>query len=211
MTWKDVVVSTKGRWLLIVCITTLLLMMTVMPTYYREIIGPKPGILLNDPILNLFIPIDWSTEIFLILTIAIIQTLGMYGSLPEIILTGFTTFSFVNMARMIAMYTITLAPPPDMILLIDPISAFLVYPDKGFAKDLFFSGHVSTMMTLIYIDKNKKWKIIKIAATLLMGLFLAWQHVHYTIDLIVAPFATYLAFLLARKIVMSIWTHPMPE
>lgn len=204
MIWRDVIISTRGRWIMTICFTTLFLMVTVMPTYYSEIIGPKPGILLNDPVLNFFVPIDWSTVIFVILTIGIVHTIFVYISLPIIILTGFTTFSLVNMGRMVAMYVITLEPPPDMILLIDPISAFLVYPDKGFAKDLFFSGHVSTMMTLIYIERNKAWKLGKIAGTALMGLLLAWQHVHYTVDLLVAPFATYLAFLLARKIVQSI-------
>ena len=84
-----------------------------------------------------------------------------------------------------------------MILLADPISS-IAYPDRGFAKDLFFSGHVSTMMVLVLIEKNRLAKILKITGTVIMGFLLAWQHVHYTIDLLAAPVITYGTFLLVK-------------
>jgi len=185
-------------------VAVILSMVLFVPYYYQEIIGPKVGILLNDPILNFFTPIDWSNAVFFILTVALIQTLAMYLGNAEVFLVGVMSFCVVNIIRAISMYVITLEPPADMILLIDPISASLVYPEKAFAKDLFFSGHVSSMMILVYIERNRVWYLVKIAATVLMALFLAWQHVHYSVDLVVAPFATYLVFLGVRRFVRTI-------
>ena len=101
---------------------------------------------------------------------------------------------------MLTMYSVTLEPPAGMILLADPISSVL-YPDNGFAKDLFFSGHVSTMVILVLLENNRIAKILKITGAAIVGVFLAWQHVHYTIDLLAAPFVTYWVF---RKIQMSL-------
>lgn len=204
LTWRECVGSNRGRLAIVFSMAVILSMVLFMPYYYQEIIGPKVGILLNDPVLNLFTPIDWSNAVFFILTAALIQTMVMYSGNAEVFLTGVTSFCVVNILRTISMYIITLEPPADMILLIDPISASLVYPEKAFAKDLFFSGHVSSMMILVYIERNRVWYLVKIVATVLMALFLAWQHVHYSVDLIAAPFATYLVFLGVRRFVRTI-------
>jgi len=180
------------------------MMILYMPSYYGEVIGPKAGILLNDPVLNFFTPMDWSSAVFAILTIAIVQTFAMYFMSPYVVLTAMTTYCIINIIRMITMYLFTLEPPADMILLQDPVSAFLAYPDSTFAKDLFFSGHVSTMMALVFVEKDWRWKTLKVVGTALMGLFLAWQHVHYTVDLVAAPVITYLAYILARRMVLGI-------
>lgn len=204
LTWRECIGSTRGRLAMVFSLAVISAMVLFMPYYYQEIIGPKVGILLNDPVLNFFTPIDWSNAVFFILTVALIQTLAMYFGNAEVFLTGIMSFCVVNIIRAISMYIITLEPPADMILLIDPISASLVYPEKAFAKDLFFSGHVSSMMILVYIERNRVWYLVKIAATVLMALFLAWQHVHYSVDLVVAPVATYLVFLGVRRFVRTI-------
>ena len=199
MTWRELIVSTRGRWAILLCIATVTMMVVYMPIYYLEVIGPKPGILLSDPVLNFFTPVDWSTAVFLILTIALIQTLISYSGSATIFTAAMMTFSVVNILRMFTMYAITLEPPADMILLIDPISALLVYPDRGFAKDLFFSGHVSSMVIMVLVERNRFWYLAKIGGTGLMALFLAWQHVHYAVDIIAAPIVTYLVFLGVKR------------
>lgn len=204
VTWRECVGSTRGRLAIAFSLAVILSMVLFMPYYYQEIIGPKVGILLNDPVLNLFTPIDWSNAVFFILTVALVQTVAMYLGNAQVFLTGLMSFCVVNILRAISMYIITLEPPADMILLIDPISASLVYPEKAFAKDLFFSGHVSSMMILVYIERNRVWYLVKVAATALMALFLAWQHVHYTVDLLVAPIATYFVYLGVRRFIHTI-------
>ena len=191
--------TTRGRYAFAFCVVILSMMFGLMPAYYRDIITPKPAILLDDPILNLFTPVDWSGPVFFILSVAILQTLAFYIRTPSVLLLGLTTYCAINVVRMITIYAITLDPPTDMILLVDPFSARFAYPDASFAKDLFFSGHVSTMMVMVLIERVWVLKFIKIVGTVLMALFLAWQHVHYSIDLVVAPIATYCVFLLAKR------------
>lgn len=195
ITWREWLKSARGRGVILFCLATLISMVLFMPFYYRHVLGPKVGILLDDPVLNLFTPVDWSTAVFFILTVALVQTIILYINKPAILWTGIMTYCVVNILRVFTMYAVTLEPPGDMILLIDPISASLVYPEQAFAKDLFFSGHVSTMMAMVFVERNRVWYLVKVLGTALMALFLAWQHVHYTVDLVVAPFVTYVCYL----------------
>lgn len=204
ITWREWLSARRGRTIIVFCLLTLVSMVLFMPLYYRELLGPKVGILLDDPVLNLFTPADWSTAVFFILTVALVQTLVMYSNKPAILFAGIMTYCVVNILRAFTMYAITLEPPADMILLIDPISASLVYPEQAFAKDLFFSGHVSTMMAMVFVERNRVWYLVKLAGTLLMALFLAWQHVHYTVDLVAAPIITYLVYMAVNRYVKGI-------
>ena len=201
MTWSYVIKSTRYRWAIAFCAGMISLMVLYMPTYYEEIIQTKPGIILNDLILNAFIPRNWSITIFIILYASLVHIIYVSVKNPNAIVVGMTTYCAVNLIRMGTMYTLTLEPPPGMILLVDPIATWLVYPDSGFAKDLFFSGHVSSMMAIVLVESNKRIKILKIVATVVVGVLLAWQHVHYTLDLVVAPFVTYAVFTIVRRLV----------
>ena len=201
ITWREWLRTSRGRWIIVFCLATLVSMVLFMPIYYKELLTPKPGMVLDDPLLNLFTPVDWSDAVFFILGVALIQTVLMYSRKPTILLTGVMTYCVVNILRAVTMYTVTLEPPADMILLIDPISEYFVYPEQAFAKDLFFSGHVSTMLAMVYVERNRVWYGIKAAGTLLMALFLAWQHVHYTIDLIAALPITWVAYRGVKQII----------
>jgi hypothetical protein len=204
ITWREWVRTPGGRGVIAFCLVTLVGMVLFMPYYYRELLGPKQGYLLDDPVLNFFTPEDWSNSVNFILGLALVQTIVMYWKEPGVILTAVLTYCLVNILRALSMYSVTLEPPADMILLIDPISALFVYPDEAFAKDLFFSGHVSTMMAMVFVERNRLWFWTKAGGTALMSLFLAWQHVHYTVDLVVAPIVAYLAYLGARRVIRTV-------
>ncbi|HQQ99016.1 MAG TPA: hypothetical protein PLX35_17210 [Cyclobacteriaceae bacterium] len=199
MTWLDVIGTWRGRVAIIFCMATLGMIVFYMPHFYHDILTPKPGIRLQDPVLDMFTPRDWSLIVFFILYASILQTLLMGYKQPKIILVGLTAYSVVNVFRLITMYGLTLEPPTDMILLLDPISS-IAYPDKGFAKDLFFSGHVSTVFVLVLVEPNAIARSIKLAGTLVMAVLLAWQHVHYSIDLIAALLVAWGAVVLIRRV-----------
>jgi len=201
MTWHYVLRSTRHQWAMAFCLGMISLMVFYMPTFYATINQPKAGIYLDDPVLNFFTPRNWSGTIFIILYASLIHIIYASVRSPNTIVIGMTTYCGVNLIRMGTMYWFTLEPPPGMIILVDPIATFLVYPDSGFAKDLFFSGHVSSMMAILLVETNKKIKLVKIIGTIAVGVFLAWQHVHYTLDLIVAPFVTYAVFTVVRKVI----------
>ena len=137
MTWSFILNSTRYRLAIAFCAGMIGLMVFYMPTFYQEIIQPKPGIIFNDPVLNALTPINWSVTIFIILYASLIHIVYVSIKNPNTIVVGLTTYCAVNLIRMGTMYLLTLEPPPGMILLVDPIATFLVYPDSGFAKDLF--------------------------------------------------------------------------
>ena len=202
MTWKYVLHSARYQWAMGFCLAMILMMVLYMPTYYEEIIQPRPGATFDDAFLNIMLPaVDWSVAIFVILYASLIHTI--YASIrnPNAVVIALTTYCAVNLIRMGTMYSLILEPPPGMILLVDPIATFLVYPDSHFAKDLFFSGHVSSMMAMVLVETNQKIKYLKIFGTVAVGVFLAWQHVHYTLDLVVAPFVTYGVFVVIQRVV----------
>jgi hypothetical protein len=197
MTWTQVLKTARYRWIILFCLCTLLLIVFYMPIFYQQILGPKKGWVLNDPILQYFEPVNWSLPVFIILYLAVIQTVLSCWLKPELAILGLTTYCVVNLLRILTMYLVTLEPPLDMILLADPISS-IAYPDKGFAKDLFFSGHISTMMVLVFIERNRIALVVKVLGTVVMAVLLAWQHVHYAIDIVAAPLITYGAYLLVK-------------
>jgi hypothetical protein len=198
MTWKEALQSSRVRGAIAFCVITFLLMFLFMPSYYRDVINPKKGFAMDDPFLNMFTPRDWYLPIFFILYVAVGHTFYAYFRNPAIVLVGVTTYCLVNILRTITMYLVTLEPPAGMILLADPISSAL-YPSTGFAKDLFFSGHVSTIMIVVFLEKNGLAKILKAVGTIVIAILLAWQRVHYTLDLLAAPVFTYVAFLIVQK------------
>lgn len=100
------------------------------------------------------------------------------------------------------MSLIPLNAPDGLIVLKDPLVQF-VGDGAAPTKDLFFSGHTSTMF-LLYLVTNVKWlKTTLLVFTLLVASCVIWQHVHYVIDVVVAPFVSYgayrLVFLLNRR------------
>ncbi|NOT76141.1 MAG: hypothetical protein HOP08_14535 [Cyclobacteriaceae bacterium] len=198
MTWGEELRTSRAKWAITFCAVTFLLMFLLMPVFYRDVITPKKGILLDDVFLNLFVPHNWSLPIFLILYLAVANTILRAVKDPETVILGVTVYCAVNLLRTLTMYLVTLEPPTGMILLVDPISSAL-YPDSGFAKDLFFSGHVSTIMIVVILEKKRVFKILNALGTVVIAILLAWQHVHYTLDLVAAPLATYGVFLLIRK------------
>ena len=206
MTWKEIFQTTRVRWAIAFWVVSLLVMFLYVPFFYSQIINPKAGYLIDDPLLNALTPINWSLPIFAILYAAVIQTLVSSAKKPEVFILGATTYCAVNILRVFTMYAVTLEPPVGMILLADPISSIL-YPDSGFAKDLFFSGHISTIMIMVLVEENRVAKISKIIGATLMGVFLAWQHVHYLIDLLAAPIITYWVFGKIRNMLKSESLH----
>ena len=199
MSWSELIRTTRGKWAIAFCFVTLLIVIFYLPHFYGSVITPKPGLFLNDFFLNLFIPYNWSVIIFTIIYLSIVQTVISVYKKPGLILLGLTTYFGVTIIRMVTMYLWTLEPPLDMIFLTDPISTKF-YPSGNFAKDMFFSGHVSTMMVLVLIERNRVARIAKIRGTMVIAFFLAWQHVHYTVDLVVAPIVTYGVFFTAKKL-----------
>jgi len=107
-------------------------------------------------------------------------------------------YSLLTLFRMAAMYAMPLDPPASMLLLADPLVE-LFGTGKLLTRDLFFSGHTSIMFILFLTSKDKILRIILLIGTISIGMLVLVQHVHYTIDVLAAPFFAWGAYSIIRK------------
>ncbi len=63
---------------------------------------------------------------------------------PRALVIGVQAYALLIVLRMVAMYVTALEPPSDMIALNDPLIE-TVLKGKLLTRDLFFSGHTSTV------------------------------------------------------------------
>jgi hypothetical protein len=90
---------------------------------------------------------------------------------------------------------VSLNPPVGLIPLADPITNQF-YGIHYITHDLFFSGHTTTVFLIFLCLKKKADRIYVLLASLILGVLLLIQHVHYTIDVLAAPVFTYAVYRL---------------
>ncbi|GHN01337.1 hypothetical protein WSM22_28260 [Cytophagales bacterium WSM2-2] len=183
---------------LIIALLGLTAFALVLPHFFIKILLPKPGVPLHDPILNFFTPKDWSIEIFVLLYFCTVLSLTSNLAKPRVVLLGFQTYVIVNFLRITSLYLFTLEAPEGIIPLSDPFLTVFAYGQPVYVKDLFFSGHVSTLCVLFFIEERKKLKLLILASALAVSVLLAWQRVHYTLDMVAAPVITWVVFRFFR-------------
>jgi len=164
-----------------------------MPSFFH-FLDAKPGISLQDPFLDILPVRDLSTPLFVLLY-GVIATV-VFGLMrhPTLFLRAAQAYVFLLLLRIISMAVLTLEPPPGLIELQDPISV-LVYPGKEpFTKDLFFSGHTATVYLLYLAAPWRIGRPLLLFAAVLVGCAVLVQHVHWTIDVLAAPFGAWLSW-----------------
>src|SRR4051812_38891889 len=167
--------------------------------YFFLLIQQRPGVGLNDPVLNVLPSIEVSPYIFLLIYLTV--GLGIFRSAqsPFLFLLLLWSCLFLSLSRMITMSLVPLNPPIGLLPLSDPILKPF-YGRNNITKDLFYSGHTGSVF-LMYLILQRKWeKTLALIATILVGILLLIQHIHYTIDVIFAPLFVYIVFILARKV-----------
>ncbi len=189
--WKSAIHDKGFVIQLVVSVIVLLSIILYLPHYFHNIIGPKPGWQLEDPILSLFTPVDSSGVIFTLIYLSLFIVLFGLVKKPYQIAAGISSYLLITVFRMITMYMFTLEPPTGIIVLQDPFIDRLAYGGNAFTKDLFFSGHVATLTLLALLEERPRVKkVIWLCMALVAGLILI-QRVHYTIDVLAAPLITY--------------------
>ena len=180
-------------------IITLLVLSIVLflMSNFLQFIEEREGVAFTDPILRLFKPVDVTWFSFILIYAALIICIAHLSNKPGLLLVAFKTYIFLVIFRMTGMYLLPLEPPAAMIALHDPFVQFFG-GGEVLTKDLFFSGHTSTMFILFLVVESKKYKYIFLAATFLVGLCVIIQHVHYTVDVFAAPFFAYCSYRIAK-------------
>jgi hypothetical protein len=181
---------------IIVCIA-LVIVFASMPTGFN-FIQQRHGQLLDDFVLNFLPAIDFSIPIFVIIYGLTAWLVFRAYQDPRIVLNFGAGYVLVTLCRFITITSFPLEPPIQLVDLVDPITG-IFYGGQPITRDLFFSGHTSSVF-LIYLSLyTKPERSIALWGTIVLGIMLLFQHIHYTIDVVVAFPATYLLFWLGKK------------
>jgi membrane-associated phospholipid phosphatase len=191
--WQDTRFKTK---LILTLILTISLLFSFQPFFH--FIQQREGATVNDFLINRIPARDLSLLIFIsIWSTGLLCVISMIKN-PRFMLLLLAAYFIVSISRFISIGLFPLEPPANLIPLVDPLSNQF-YGDTYITKDLFYSGHTSTVF-LMFLCLEKKWmKWIALLASILVGIGVLVQHVHYTVDVLAAPIFTYALFWLVRK------------
>ncbi|MBS1600547.1 MAG: phosphatase PAP2 family protein [Bacteroidetes bacterium] len=199
--WKLAWQSPIFRKKIIIGVFLVLVILGFFPLFFQTI-EKRQGILLHDWILVRIPSYDVSIFVFIIIWATTVLILFRSVQDPDIFLQFIWAYVFLCLLRMISITLIPLDPPDKLLPMIDPISnAF--YGKKYITKDLFFSGHTSSIFLIFLCLRKKTDKIFALISTIIAGILLLIQHVHYMVDVIAAPFFTFLVYWLAKKTVVN--------
>lgn len=196
--WMTYLFDKKNALNTIFTLIVLIVVLIILPPFL-QFIEERPGFSFKDPLLILFNPLDVTWLTFGLIYAGLIFAIFNLSKKPQLLLLALKTYTLTVMFRMTAMYFLPLAPPGTMIVLHDPFIQFFA-SGEILTKDLFFSGHTSTMFILFLCVKSIKMKYTFLMGTLLVAACVLIQHVHYTVDVIAAPFFAYASFKLAQSL-----------
>lgn len=170
--------------------------------FFFQAIEQRNGISFNDYLLSWLPAYDLSIYIFTVIWSMTLLTFSRFKQDPNIFLTFLWGFILINLSRFVSIGLIPLNAPDDLIPIHDPISNHF-YGPKFITKDLFFSGHTAAMFLMFLCLKKRTDKILALLATIIIGIAVLLQHVHYTMDVVMAPVITYFLWIGSKKIVAS--------
>jgi hypothetical protein len=196
--WKNIIHDNKFILSLIIVI---IILISTLITFSKFLlyIENRQGFSYNDPLLKFFDAIDLNWFIFSLIYLSLISGLVFLIKSPKDLITALTAFTIMVWIRTLFMYSLPLNPPVGTIDLKDPL-IFIIGTGQKITKDLFFSGHTSTLFLIFLSVKKKNLKIIYLTATILVGLFVMLQKAHYSIDVFTAPFVAFCAYKISESI-----------
>lgn len=195
--WKYCIKEKRFLWEFAISLVVLIVAASVFAEFLAFAEG-REGVFFADPILSLFDPVDFSLITF-ILTYGSIAAIVLLNVMrPRTLVQMLQLYTLLLVARTITIYLWPLYAPEDIIILADPFLDTFIYQVHNI-RDLFFSGHTATVFIFALTLKRKALKAVFIAISLVIGLLLILQHVHYSVDVFAAPLFAYLIFVGHRR------------
>ena len=161
----------------------------------------RPGVVLADPVLA-HVPardVTWLT--FGLVYVGLVTAFVVLLPYPRRLVLGAQAYAVMVLFRMGVMAMTPLEAPPDTIPLRDPLVQILG-TGEVLTRDLFFSGHTATLALLAFLAPGRASRRFFLVCTTLVAVCVLWQHVHYTVDVLVAPFFAFAS----RELVLAL--HP---
>ncbi len=171
---------------------------------FFQFIEQRPGHRIQDFILSQIPLSNVSFYTFLSIYAAIIVSIFSLGRHPIIFLKCLQAYCLLVLMRIATLFLIPLEPELSIIPLEDPFVGYFFYNNAVITKDLFFSGHISTMCLLALLNPDKLIKMFIIILTAITVVFILVQHVHYTVDIVAAPVFSWISYRLAKMIPVTI-------
>jgi membrane-associated phospholipid phosphatase len=173
--------------------------------HFLNWVETRPGVTFVDPVLALFPAVDLTWLTFGLIYLGIISGIVFLTRHPRAMLIAFQSYVLMVVVRIAAMYVLPLAAPPTAIPLQDPTVQYLG-TGKLLTQDLFFSGHTSTLFLLFLTAQGKGLRTVFLVCTIAVGLAVLVQHVHWTVDVLVAPVVAYTCFRVATLLAHRRWS-----
>jgi hypothetical protein len=201
ISWSTAWQDSRFRWQLILALGVFMIFPWKADIFFQWI-QQRDGILMDDVILANIPARNVSIPIFAIIYISVFYLLFRVIRLPKQFLWFAWAFNIETLMRFVCIYGVPLNPPLGLVDLHDPIVELLIYGENSaITKDLFFSGHTSTMVFVCFFLPKAFERKIAIGLTIVLVVLLLVQHVHYSLDIVAAPLATWVAIRWAKKLV----------
>ena len=196
--WAEALRDGRFRTRLVVTVPALVAALAALARFL-EWNEARPGAVLPDPVLALLAPRDLTWLTFSLIYLGLALGVARLAREPRALVLALQAYVVMVGLRIAAMAVTPLEAPPGMIPLHDPLVR-LFGPGKLLTKDLFFSGHTSTLFLLALAVPGRRWKMLFLACTAAVAFCVLAQHVHYTIDVLAAPLFAWASFRIARRI-----------
>lgn len=169
-------------------------------TWFMRLNEHRRGIPFNEPFLEYILPVtDLTWYIFALTYISIALGIIIFIKHPIDFLKVLQAYNLLLFFRFLSISLVPLEPPANMIPMKDPIIETIAVYDGFIFKDLFFSGHTATLFLIGLMLKNNYLKILFFVITFTVAFMLIKQQVHYSIDVLAAPFFAYMCYYIIEK------------
>lgn len=162
--------------------------------WFLQFIQARSGFVILDPVITRLGPYHLCTAIVLTTYLPIVFGLGYLSVYPSHLVRWIWAYGILMGFRAVCLYLVPLEPPATMIELRDMILEATVYQGNVITKDLFFSGHVAVLFLFCLTAQHRTVKLLFLVVSSAAAAFLVLQHVHYTIDVFVAPVFAFFAY-----------------
>ncbi len=195
--WKAAWADVRFRWVAVGSLVVLVATMAAFASFVAWV-EERPGAVLADPVVERLAPADLNVPTFALIYGSLLLGIAILLPRPRALSVAMRAYVLVVWVRALVMWLAPLDPPAGIVPLLDPLVEGLG-TGRGLTRDLFFSGHVATGFVVFLCCPVPIARVLLLLATVAVGFLTLKQHVHYTIDVLVAPFVAYGAYRVASR------------